>query len=89
MKLITLNIWGGHLRNPLLKFIHEHRDVDIFCLQEVYYNAHRTIVDKERELSLNIFSDLKKLLPEHYSGPHCQDSDPFNLRYNFNSTFFR
>ncbi|BCA94874.1 hypothetical protein TUM19329_12350 [Legionella antarctica] len=26
---------------------------------------------------------------EQYSGPHCQDSDPFNLRYNFNSTFFR
>ncbi|BCA95168.1 hypothetical protein TUM19329_15290 [Legionella antarctica] len=25
----------------------------------------------------------------YYSGPHCQDSDPFNLRYNFNSTFFR
>ncbi len=67
MKLITLNIWGGHLRNPLLKFIHEHRSVDIFCLQEVYYNAHRTIVDKERELSLNIFSDLQKLLPEHHA----------------------
>lgn len=67
MKLITLNIWGGHLRNPLLKFIHENRDVDIFCLQEVYYNAHRTIVDKERELSLNIFSDLQKLLPDHHA----------------------
>ncbi|BCA96243.1 hypothetical protein TUM19329_26040 [Legionella antarctica] len=26
---------------------------------------------------------------DNYSGPHCQDSDPFNLRYNFNSTFFR
>lgn len=67
MKLITLNIWGGHLRNPLLKFIHHHRDVDIFCLQEVYHKAHRTIVDKDRELSLNIFSDLQKLLPDHYA----------------------
>ena len=67
MKLITLNIWGGHLRNPLLKFIHNNRDVDIFCLQEVYYNAHRTIADKERELSLNIFSDLQKLLPDHHA----------------------
>jgi len=66
MKLITLNIWGGHLRNPLLKFIHhEHKEVDIFCLQEVYNNAHRTVSDKERELSLNIFSDLQKLLPDH------------------------
>lgn len=67
MKLITLNIWGGHLRNPLLKFIYEHRNVDIFCLQEVYFNAHRTIADKERERSLNIFSDLQKLLPDHHA----------------------
>lgn len=67
MKLITLNIWGGHLRTPLLKFIHANRDVDIFCLQEVYFNAHRTVADKERELSLNIFADLKNLLPEHYA----------------------
>ena len=67
MKLITLNIWGGHLRNPLIKFIHANRNVDIFCLQEVYYNAHRTVADKERELSLNIFADLKNLLPEHHA----------------------
>ena len=65
MKLITLNIWGGHLRNPLLRFIHNNRHVDFFCLQELYYNAHRTLNNKERELSLNIFSDLKKLLPNH------------------------
>lgn len=67
MKLITLNIWGGHLRNPLLKFIHEYKNVDIFCLQEVYSNAHRTIADRERELSLNIFADLKRLLPDHHA----------------------
>lgn len=65
MKLITLNVWGGHLRNPLLRFIHNNRHVDFFCLQELYFNAHRTISTKERELSLNIFSDLKKLLPDH------------------------
>ncbi|WP_298625963.1 endonuclease/exonuclease/phosphatase family protein [uncultured Legionella sp.] len=67
MKLITLNIWGGHLRNQLLKFIHNNRDTDIFCLQEVYFNAHRTLNNKEREISLNIFADLQKLLPQHYA----------------------
>lgn len=67
MRLITLNIWGGHLRNPLLKFIHDNRTIDIFCLQEVYYNAHRTLGEYERELSRNIFSDLQKLLPEHHA----------------------
>ena len=67
MKLITLNLWGGHLRNPLLKFIHQQKDIDIFCLQEVYYNAHRTVTKEDRKLSLNIFSDLQKLLPDHYA----------------------
>ncbi len=69
MKLITLNLWGGRLRNPLLKFIHNQKHIDIFCLQEVYHNAQRNhqVTERERELSLNIFSDLQKLLPEHYA----------------------
>lgn len=67
MKIITLNIWGGHLRNPLLKFIYNNRDTDIFCLQEVYSNAHHTLNDKEKEIGLNIFADLQKLLPNHYA----------------------
>jgi endonuclease/exonuclease/phosphatase family metal-dependent hydrolase len=65
MKLITLNIWGGHVRNPLLEFIISHRDIDIFCFQEVYHNAPKTISDEERKVSLNIFSELQSLLPEH------------------------
>lgn len=67
MKLITLNLWGGRLRNNLLKFFHDNRHVDIFCLQEVYHNAHRNITPEDRALSLNMFSDLKKLLPHHYA----------------------
>ena len=39
MKLITLNIWGGHVLEPLLNFMVSHHDVDIFCLQEVYQNC--------------------------------------------------
>lgn len=65
MKLITLNIWGGCLRNSLLRFIHNNKHVDILCLQELYYNAHRALTKEQKELSLNIFSDLKKLLPNH------------------------
>ncbi|MGL5743020.1 MAG: endonuclease/exonuclease/phosphatase family protein [Legionella sp.] len=67
MKLITLNLWGGHLRNPLLKFINQHSEVDVFCLQEVYCNSHRSVAEADRELSFNIFSDLQKLLPNHYA----------------------
>ncbi len=65
MKLITLNIWGGHVRLPLLDFIAANRDIDIFCFQEVYHQAPRKISDDDREVSLNIFSELQSLLPEH------------------------
>lgn len=65
MKLITLNIWGGHVLNPLLEFIQAHQDIDIFCLQEVYHQAPYKVSDEDREVSLNIFSELGNLLPDH------------------------
>lgn len=39
MKLMTLNIWSGHVHAPLLAVMQKHQEVDIFCLQEVYHNA--------------------------------------------------
>ncbi len=65
MQLITLNIWGGHVRRPLLEFITAYREVGIFCFQEVYHRAQDRISDDEREVHLNIFSELHTLLPEH------------------------
>src|SRR5688572_9758719 len=65
MKLITLNIWGGHVRNPLLNFIKSNRDIDIFCFQEVYHNAPEKISNEDRAVSLNIFSELQQLLSDH------------------------
>lgn len=65
MKLVTLNIWGGHVQEPLLKFISSHQDVDIFCLQEVYHNASNKMSDDDREVCLNILSKLQDSLPNH------------------------
>lgn len=66
MKLITLNIWGGHIRQPLLDFMEAHRDVDIFCLQEVYHKAANTICTLDGfEVGLDIFSDIQARLPNH------------------------
>lgn len=65
MKLITLNIWGGHVRNPLLEFIKFHQETDIFCFQEVYDNAQTKVSDEDRAVSLNIFAELQALLPQH------------------------
>lgn len=65
MKLITLNIWGGHVHKPLMEFINCHRDIDIFCFQEVYHNAPAKVSTEDRQVSLNLFSELSGLLPEH------------------------
>ena len=65
MKLITLNIWGGHVHAPLVDFFRTHQDIDIFCLQEVYHDAPHQISTEERKVQLNIFSELTALLPEH------------------------
>lgn len=65
MRLITLNIWGGHVREPLHEFINAHQAIDIFCFQEVYHNANEMITIEDREVSLNIFAELQELLPNH------------------------
>lgn len=37
MKLISLNTWGGRAgKDTLLEFFKAHKDVDIFCLQEIW-----------------------------------------------------
>lgn len=65
MRLITLNIWGGHVNEALLNFIETHSDIDIFCFQEVYHNAEAIISTEDRQHNLNIFSEIQDLLPEH------------------------
>jgi len=65
MKLISLNIWGGRIFNPLLDFIKLHsRDTDIFCLQEVFNNELGVFSKIQKEAKLDIFSDLKSILPD-------------------------
>lgn len=75
MKLLTLNIWGGHVRDPLLGFIEKHQDIDIFCFQEVYHNSPHKICDIDLQVSLNIFSEFQNLLPNHigYFRPTVRD----------------
>ncbi|MBL4818049.1 MAG: endonuclease/exonuclease/phosphatase family protein [Deltaproteobacteria bacterium] len=66
MRLITLNIWGGHIREPLIEFIKSRKDTDIFCLQEVYHEAPESICTLDDfEVSLKIFSEMHEFLPDH------------------------
>lgn len=65
LKLITLNIWGGQIKQPLLDFIKSNKDIDIFCLQEVYYKAKNKICTNEDPVELDILSEIQGLLPYH------------------------
>ncbi|MFN8770380.1 MAG: endonuclease/exonuclease/phosphatase family protein [Neisseriaceae bacterium] len=65
MKIISLNMWSGHVGKPLFDFINSCREIDIFCFQEVYYNAERKISTDDKEVNLNLFSELQLLLPNH------------------------
>jgi endonuclease/exonuclease/phosphatase family metal-dependent hydrolase len=65
MKLMTLNIWGGHVYQPLMDFIQKQQNTDIFCLQEVYHRAKEKISLEDRPVSLDVFSELQQLLPNH------------------------
>lgn len=74
MKLITLNIWGGRVHKPFLNFLKKHKEIDVFCLQEVYHNAKgKEII--YTDAMLNIYEDIKKVLPNYngYYRPHLQD----------------
>jgi|SRR3989344_732569 len=62
MKLISLNIWGGHEYEALRSFILDNKDCDIFCFQEVYTFSKPLI---SRGTRLNIFEDIQTWLPLH------------------------
>lgn len=48
MKLITLNTWGGRAgRKSLLEFFKKYRDVDIFCLQEMWRAPYQSYEGQE------------------------------------------
>ncbi|MHB0978299.1 MAG: endonuclease/exonuclease/phosphatase family protein [Minisyncoccota bacterium] len=65
MKLITLNTWGARIRKPFLDFIINNQDVDIFCFQELYDEAEPVLGAHYPKAHFNLFSDIKKLLPNH------------------------
>jgi len=64
MKLLSLNIWGGRVHDPLISFIKDRAvDTDIFCFQEVYRTtANVQIVG---EVYANIYEEIEKTLSDH------------------------
>lgn len=70
MKLVTLNLWGGRVGlSETVDFFKKHRDVDIFCLQEMWQVKDASTVD-EREEHANVavsdlLSQIRSVLPDH------------------------
>lgn len=75
MKIVSLNVWGGRIHEPLMEFIEDNQDMDVFCLQEVYHDAHSKDDIWLDGTNFNTLSDLKKRLPNHicFYHPHLDD----------------
>lgn len=60
MKLLSLNIWGGQVYEPLTKFLKSQKDqIDIFCFQEVFKSKEKIISSKSR---MDIYYDIERIL---------------------------
>ena len=81
MRILFLNAWGCAEFEALQEWL-PHAQADVICLQEVTRTAGLTgwtqFADAERTLPqrANLFSDLKKLLPDHDGQFVTSDSGP-------------
>src|SRR3972149_151097 len=66
MRLISLNLWGGRIWEPLAKFLREcSNNIDIFCFQEIYNEAKDSMSDDLRTHKHDLFNELQKILSGH------------------------
>jgi endonuclease/exonuclease/phosphatase family metal-dependent hydrolase len=79
MKIITLNAWGGKLREPIFDFFkkYEH-DTDVFCLQEVFHQG-TTSLETFKEANMNLFGDIGHILTDFQGYYHPTQTDEEGL----------
>lgn len=69
MKIITLNLWGGKVYEPLMGFLKEQKeDIDVFCFQELMFGEEDKTL--ERNERVNIFNKVKEELGDFNSHVH-------------------
>ncbi|MEK7451825.1 MAG: endonuclease/exonuclease/phosphatase family protein [Patescibacteria group bacterium] len=78
MTIISLNTWGGRAsKENLLAFFEAHKDVDIFCLQEIWSAPYESLKDKidQTKVMTNGMQEISALLSNHqmYFRPHVLD----------------
>lgn len=65
MKLVTLNIWGGKIHEPLIAFLKAHsEDIDIFCFQDLLFGTKPEFTPL-RKGRANIFQEIGEILSDH------------------------
>lgn len=71
MKIISLNTWAGALLELLINFLESNKDVDVFCLQEIYSNA-KNKAKQNPELKVmfefELFEKIVDILKETHIG---------------------
>ncbi len=81
MKIITLNIWGGEAgKDKVLSSFDKYKDVDIFCLQEVWSAPYPELdgvstgnrITDQGLIMTESLQDISKVLTNHtpYFRPH-------------------
>lgn len=76
MKAISLNTWGGRAgHKELLDFFRKHKDVDIFCLQEIWEGGEHEAPRWGGNIDTAMLSNIGAVLDEHkyFFGPHHED----------------
>ncbi|TSC82310.1 MAG: hypothetical protein G01um101420_474 [Parcubacteria group bacterium Gr01-1014_20] len=81
MTLTSLNTWGARAgKENLLKFFKDHRDTDVFCLQEIWNGGEHMEGKmaggaKLKNITFRLFEDIGKTLTGHigFFRPHFGD----------------
>ncbi|MCE9548901.1 endonuclease/exonuclease/phosphatase family protein [Candidatus Nomurabacteria bacterium] len=77
MKLLTLNLWGGIVHEPLLEFIKKHSsDVDVFCFQEVLFGETPSFTEVHKA-RVNIFNEISEILTDFNAHKRITQSNNF------------
>lgn len=58
MKLITLNAWGGRIKDKHKAFFDKYSDTDIFCLQEVYNKGEQYVAVQGLTIDSDFFDNI-------------------------------
>ncbi len=82
LKLVSLNSWGGRAADQLLPFFAEKgKEIDIFCLQEIF-DIDQKLVDERHpglEVRGDLFRRIQDALPHHMGCFARFDDDPVRM----------